>query len=669
MVGRTVLHYQFLEKLGAGGMGEIYKAQDTRLNRFVAIKVLTSAATGDPDRRRRFIQEAQAASALNHPNIITIHDIISDGGTDFMVMEFVSGKALVDLIPRGGLRVSQVLKYSVQMADALQAAHNAGIVHRDLKPGNIMVTDSGLVKILDFGLAKLTDRGPLTTLSGSDDATQTMTESPLTVEGSIIGTVSYMSPEQAQGKKVDTRSDIFSFGVVLYEMVTGVRAFAGDSTLTTLSAILRDEIRPVAEFAPEAPPQLELVIQRCLRKSPDDRWQTMKDVQMALAALKHESDSGMLHRARLMEPPPHPSSKAGGGKRKGIPGPVLAGFLGGLIALGAIGGSAWWRHRNAPPPVEQAVVVPAPPDADAAPDAPEPPPADAAATTPIGPNTPNPAPPADEAMTNDHVIQMVEAKVSTNQIIAQIRASKTTQFVMTPAELIRLAKAGVPDNIIETMRNPKRAAASTPAPPAPKSTPKQEPSPPQPVVVAQPQPAPLPAPPPQPIAKAPAPPPQPGASQPGASQPGSSKPLPANLMAVTIKDSKPFKMTLAEDIPESAEEGRILRFTVSEDVREGDIVVIAKGATATGAIAEIQGKKKILGMFPGGKMTLKLTEVDAVDGHKLNIRALQTRTPDGSYRPVEVSGVKPKSKDLAASAGTEGYVAYIEGDQTVTVRK
>src|SRR5580658_9635648 len=220
MVGRTILQYQFLEKLGAGGMGEIFKAQDTRLNRFVAIKVLTSAATGDPDRRRRFIQEAQAASALNHPNIITIHDIVSDGGTDFMVMEFISGKTLVDLIPKGGLRVSQVLKYSVQMADALQAAHNAGIVHRDLKPANVMVTDSGLVKVLDFGLAKLADRGPLT-LSGPNDPTQTIADAPLTVEGSIIGTVSYMSPEQAQGKKVDTRSDIFSFGVVLYEMVTG----------------------------------------------------------------------------------------------------------------------------------------------------------------------------------------------------------------------------------------------------------------------------------------------------------------------------------------------------------------------------------------------------------------------------------------------------------------
>src|ERR1051325_7635096 len=298
MVGRTVDHYQFLEKLGSGGMGDIWKALDTRLNRFVAVKVLTSAAAGDPERRRRFIQEAQAASALNHPNIITIHDIVSEGDTEFMVMEFVSGKTLVDMIPKGGLRVPQVLKYSVQMADALQAAHSAGIIHRDLKPGNVMVPATGLVKILDFGLAKLTDRGPISQVGGPADATQTIADAPLTVEGSIIGTVSYMSPEQAQGKKVDTRSDIFSFGVVLYEMSTGVRAFEGDNALSTLSAILRDEVRAVTEVSPDVPPQLEQVIGRCLRKNPDDRWQTMKDVQMALAALKHESDSGTLYRAR-----------------------------------------------------------------------------------------------------------------------------------------------------------------------------------------------------------------------------------------------------------------------------------------------------------------------------------------------------------------------------------
>ena len=242
MVGRQIQQYQLLEKLGAGGMGEIYKALDTRLNRTVAIKVLPSAKSGDPDRRRRFLQEARKLRpGLNHPSIITIHDVISEGDTEFMVMEYVQGKTLNDLIPKGGLRVPLLIKYALQMADALSTAHAAGIVHRDLKPANAMVTDSGLVKILDFGLAKLTDRGPVPDATG-DDRTRTIANvAPMTVEGSILGTVSYMSPEQAQGKKVDTRSDIFSFGAVLYEMATGVRAFEGESSLSCPSSILRDE--------------------------------------------------------------------------------------------------------------------------------------------------------------------------------------------------------------------------------------------------------------------------------------------------------------------------------------------------------------------------------------------------------------------------------------------
>src|SRR5215467_13062391 len=272
MVERRVAQYQFVEKLGAGGMGEIYKALDTRLNRFVAIKVLPSAKTGDLERRQRFLLEAQAASGLNHPSIITIHDVISDNDTEFIVMELVSGKTLSDLIPRSGLRVPQALSYALQMTDALSAAHSAGIVHRDLKPANVMITDSGLVKILDFGLAKLMESSAGSPLEPRDmDATG----AGLTVEGSILGTVAYMSPEQAQGRKVDTRTDIFSFGAVLYEMLTGRHAFDGDSAVSTLSAILRDEVRPISEVAPDVPPQLDTVIQRCMRKNPDDRWQSM----------------------------------------------------------------------------------------------------------------------------------------------------------------------------------------------------------------------------------------------------------------------------------------------------------------------------------------------------------------------------------------------------------
>lgn len=297
MLGRSVGQYKFVEKLGAGGMGEIYKAQDTKLNRFVAIKVLPASKSGDPERRKRFLQEAQAASSLNHPSTITIHDVLSDGDTEFMVMEYVMGKTLNDAIPKGGLRVPLALKYALQMADALSAAHGAGIVHRDLKPANVMVTQSSLVKVLDFGLAKLTDRSPMGAI-GEEDETMAA-NAPLTVEGAIMGTVSYMSPEQAQGKKVDTRSDVFSFGALLYEMVTGLRAFEGETALTTLSAILRDDVKPMADVAPDVPSPLEAVIQRCLKKKEDDRYQSMREVQGALSLLKRDSDSGSLYTMRI----------------------------------------------------------------------------------------------------------------------------------------------------------------------------------------------------------------------------------------------------------------------------------------------------------------------------------------------------------------------------------
>src|SRR5215472_3242757 len=255
MVGKTVLQYQLLEKLGSGGMGEVYKAQDTRLNRFVAIKVLPAKMSADPENRRRFIQEAQAASALNHPNIITIYDIVSDGDTQYMVTEFIAGKTLHDLISPGGLPVTLVLQYGVQIADALSAAHTARIIHRDLKPSNIMITPTGLVKILDFGLAKLTDLNP-------SSSSETAALGPLTQEGAILGTVSYMSPEQAEGKLLDARSDIFSFGSVLYEMITGRRAFDAGSSISTLSSVLRDDVRPISEVVPDAPPLLEAIVGR-----------------------------------------------------------------------------------------------------------------------------------------------------------------------------------------------------------------------------------------------------------------------------------------------------------------------------------------------------------------------------------------------------------------------
>jgi len=635
MVGRTVHHYQFLEKLGAGGMGEIWKAQDTRLNRFVAVKVLTSASAGDPERRRRFIQEAQAASALNHPNIITIHDIISEGDAEFMVMEYVQGKTLIDLIPKGGLRVPQVLKYAVQMTDALQTAHAAGIVHRDLKPGNVMVTETGLVKVLDFGLAKLTDNSPLSqTGSSGDDTTRTIAEAPLTVEGSIIGTVSYMSPEQAQGKKVDARSDIFSFAVVLYEMVTGTRAFAGDSALSTLSAILRDETRPIPEIAPDTPPQLEHVIHRCLRKHPDQRFQTMKEVQTALGALKHESDSGMLYRTRAgMAPFPQ-------AKRSALPMGMtwLTGAGAAVVVLAIAGGGAWWwTHRApkiepAPPVVAQTNPQPAPPVAETPASAPVPPPI-----------------PADQALTNDNIIQMMEAKVSQAIILSQIRNSKTA-FNLSSQEVIRLSKARVPENIIEAMRDPKAIPAKYAA------------------VPASPTPVPVPAPAP---AGAPAP-----SSSASSSVPVTTPPPPepapppsatlSRVVAVTLSDGMAFAITLTEGIPQNAEEGSPLHFTVSKDVKVGDLVAIAKGASVTGEVAQV-ARKGTFGIG-GAKATLRLLVVDAVDGKKYRVRAQSARGADGkNERPVETN-TRAKNKDMAADAGTE-YIAYIDGDVTISVKK
>lgn len=610
-------------------MGDIYKAHDARLNRFVAVKVLSSANAGDPERRRRFIQEAQAASGLNHPNIITIHDIINEPEGDYMVMEFVSGKTLVDLIPKGGLRPAQALKYGVQMADALSAAHAAGIVHRDLKPGNVMVTESGLVKVLDFGLAKLTDRGPVSHIG---DNTQTIAEAPLTVEGSIIGTVSYMSPEQAQGKKVDTRSDIFSFGVVFYEMLTGARAFSGDSALSTLSAILRDEHKPMVQIAPDVPPQLELLITRCLRKNPDERWQSMKDVLAALGALKHESDSGQLYRSRIqaveMRPQPHTPVQ------KKSSAPLLVG-IGGVVLLlvgGSAGGWWWMKHHNVAPPPPVVIEVPVP----AAPAVP----------------APVEAPPAEAVLTNDSIIEMVTEKVPTSVILSQMRASKT-DFVLTSAEVIRLSKAHVSGVLIEAMRDPKHipaqpetTARKTQAV-ASKSTVAPLPVPVAPPVVPQPQ----------NTAKATtAPPPAPAPAKPAA---------PATV-AVSVADAMPFSIRLAEDVPADAPEGRILHFTVVDGLKVGDSVVVAKGAAVTGSVLEAAGKKKVFGI--GGKMQFRLLQVDAVDGKKLNVRAEPSRGKEGpAKRPID-SGAKGKTKEIAAAVGSQ-YVAYIEGNQTVSVRK
>ncbi|HUH62588.1 MAG TPA: serine/threonine-protein kinase [Terracidiphilus sp.] len=295
MIGQALGHYRIEAKLGEGGMGVVYRAFDMHLDRPVAIKILRAGATTSPERRRRFQQEAKAASALNHPNIVHVYDISSSGGTDYIAMEFVDGKTLGQLIGKTGLALRDTLKYAIQVADALARAHAAGIVHRDLKPANIVVSEDGRVKLLDFGLAKLTETAAAADIdSAAGTATMTARQDVQTEEGTILGTVAYMSPEQAEGKKVDARSDIFSFGSMMYEMVTGRRPFEGANNISILSAILNKEPPTLAEAAPDAPAELDKIISRCLRKDPERRVQHAGDIKLALEELREDRGSGKL---------------------------------------------------------------------------------------------------------------------------------------------------------------------------------------------------------------------------------------------------------------------------------------------------------------------------------------------------------------------------------------
>jgi eukaryotic-like serine/threonine-protein kinase len=294
MIGRRLSHYEIVATIAEGGMGVVYKARDTRLDRFAAIKILRGATLSD-ERRRRFTQEAKAASALNHPGIVTIYDIAHDDGVDFIAMELVEGKTLAQMIGRTALPMKAALDIGIQAAQALARAHAAGIVHRDLKPSNIMVTDDGLVKILDFGVAKLTTTTDVE--SRADVAAMAKPvgrpEVALTADGHIVGTAEYMSPEQATAQPVDARSDIFSFGAVLYEMTTGKRPFAGDSSVSTLVAVVTADPKPPSEISAEIPPQLERLIMRCLRKEPAQRFQHIGDVAAELQVVKGDSTADM----------------------------------------------------------------------------------------------------------------------------------------------------------------------------------------------------------------------------------------------------------------------------------------------------------------------------------------------------------------------------------------
>jgi serine/threonine protein kinase len=652
MVGKKILHYHLIEKIGAGGMGEIYKGQDPRLNRLVAVKILSPGLSTDPERKRRFFQEAQAASALNHPNIITLYDIVSDGDAQCIVMEYIAGKTLRDLIPSGGLPPAQALQYAVQIAGALTAAHAAGLIHRDLKPSNIMVTGSGLIKVLDFGLAKWIDSG----ITGQTGEQSTM-ETALTREGSIIGTVSYMSPEQAEGKRVDARSDIFSFGSVLYEMLTGKRAFEGRSGISTLSSILRDDVRPMTETAPAVPPLLEQIVLRCLPKEPSARWQSMKEIEVALVTLQRQLDP-----EGRFAPPIPTSPLAPIAPVQTVPMEAAA-----AKPLAAVSDSDTSIESRAPvaepprngqsaPPPARTPKAPLPPTATSSPRK------QAAGSRSIA-GFPKMAVVAAVLLA---AVLVAGAAIggwywwSRHQSSRQQQVASATPPPVTQPAPVEEKKSPLGDSGTAGAPNGTAPAEATPAPPEKESTPVRRKRKPKEKLETQPVVPPIPVP------TAPAPVAPPPVATPAPPPP---KPAPKPVIQtapVNVADALPFVMNLAQDVPSDAPEGQSVRFTVTQPLQVNGKTIIAKGATVTGAVMGESGKK-FLGLG-GKKLTFRLTQVQAVDGRKLAVRAIPGKSGEGPDIRSFETGKSSKTKGYAALQGTM-YVGYIDGDQTVAVRK
>jgi serine/threonine protein kinase/Tol biopolymer transport system component len=323
--------YEIQSPLGAGGMGEVYRARDTRLNRTVAVKILPSHLSSNPEAQQRFDREARAISSLSHPNVCQLYDVGSQDGTSFLVMEYLEGETLADRLRKGPLPLDQVLKYALEICEGLEKAHRSGVIHRDLKPGNIMLTKSG-AKLLDFGLAK----PALPASPPSSGLTQTIAapQHPLTTEGMIVGTFQYMSPEQIEGREADARSDIFAFGAVLYEMVTGHCAFEGKTTASTIAAILAAEPPPISSVRPLSPLTLETTVKSCLAKDPDERVQTVHDVKLQLKWVAESASSSRL-------PAVAPISSRASNRVVWL----VTGALALLLLAGAV---VWWLNLRPP---------------------------------------------------------------------------------------------------------------------------------------------------------------------------------------------------------------------------------------------------------------------------------------------------------------------------------
>jgi eukaryotic-like serine/threonine-protein kinase len=356
MIGKTILHYEILEKLGQGGMGVVYRARDTRLERDIALKILDRSGKGAPERHQRFLREARAASALNHPAIVTVHDVQSVDETDLIAMEYVDGRPLREVIGKIGLPMKQALDYARQIGEGLSSAHEAGIIHRDLKPGNIMLNSRGRIKLLDFGLAKrVKTPEPSVMLDAPTASVQ------LTRMGMVVGTIAYMSPEQAAGDEIDVRSDIFSFGVILYEMLTGARPFRGDSTVALLRELYAADPPSLCGLSDEIPAELETLVGKALAKERDNRYQRIDDLLTDLEAIEVHSQvvSRPVSAAPAVAPGLNPSSDLG----RGLPWrlrdlALVAVVLIALVGLGFLANN--YRHRNeSPAAVETTASTPA----------------------------------------------------------------------------------------------------------------------------------------------------------------------------------------------------------------------------------------------------------------------------------------------------------------------